>query len=52
MTIKAAPTDIEKVIYLHDHGWDVVLPKNQEENRALHRYTKRDAFGMGNMTLP
>lgn len=46
-----ATTDIEKAIYLHDHGWDFVAPRNQEENKAPHRYTKKDAHGMSNMTL-
>ena len=47
----STPADIEKAIYLHDHGWRVAPPKNQEENRAPHRYSKVGAMGMSNMLL-
>ena len=44
-------SDKEKAIYLLDHGWQFVMPRNQEENRAPHRYTKKNASGMSNMVL-
>jgi len=43
--------DIAKACYLLDHGWEFVEPRNQEENRAPHRYTKKNASGMSNMLL-
>lgn len=45
------PNDKDKAIYLLDHGWKFVEPRNQEENRAPHRYTKKNASGMSNMLL-
>lgn len=45
------PPDIEKAIYLLDHGWEMIDAKNQEENLAPIRYRKRNAFGMNNMLL-
>ena len=44
-------SDKEKAIYLLDHGWNFVMPRNQEENNAPHRYTKKNASGMSNMLL-
>ena len=43
--------DIAKAAYLLDHGWDFVMPRNQEENRAPHRYTKKNASAMSNTLL-
>jgi hypothetical protein len=37
--------------YIHDHGWVFDLPRNQEDNRAPRRYSKKSASGMAALTL-